>query len=123
MKLLLAALPSILLTSYSQLVIRWRVSTLAATSLQSTSFTERTFVYLLDPLVISGYAVALLSSIAWFSVAEKYPISMAFPVYVGVLFSIVTIGGALLLKEAITIQHLAGVALIFVGVVVVSRAA
>lgn len=123
MKLLLAALPSILLTSYSQLVIRWRVATLASTSLQSMSFPERTLAYLLDPLIISAYAVALLSSVAWFSVAEKYPVSMAFPVYIGVLFSIVTIGGAMLLKEVITVQHLVGLALIFVGVAVVSRAA
>jgi multidrug transporter EmrE-like cation transporter len=66
---------------------------------------------------------SLLSSVAWFFVVEKHPVSIAFPVYVGVLFSVVTIGSTLWLKESISIQHLAGLALILVGVVVVSRAA
>ena len=123
MKLLIAVLPTIMLTAYSQLIIKWRVATLAATSAQSLGFSERTFAYLVDPFIISAYAFALLSSVAWFFVCERHPVSIAFPVYVGVLFSIVTVGSAVLLKETISIQHLAGLLLILVGVVVVSRAA
>jgi len=122
MKLLLAVLPTILLTAYSQLIIKWRVSTLVATAAQSVSAPERTFHYLLDPFIISAYVFSLLSSVAWFFVVERHPVSIAFPVYVGVLFTIVTVGSALLLKETISIQHLAGLALIIVGVVVVGRA-
>ena len=122
MKLLIAVLPTILLTTYSQLIIKWRVTTLAATTAHSMSFPERTFAYLIDPFIVSAYAVALLSSIAWFFVAEKHPVSIAFPVYVGVLFSIVTLCSAVLLKETISTQHLVGLMLIMVGVVVVSRA-
>ena len=123
MKLLLAVLPTILLTAYSQLIIKWRVATLAATSAQSMGFPQRTLAYLLDPFIISAYAVALLGSVAWFLVVEKHPVSIAFPVYVGVLFCIVTVGSTLWLEETISVQHLVGLALILVGVVVVSRAA
>src|SRR4030095_4446115 len=123
MKLLMAVLPTILLTSYSQLVIKWRVATLAATSAQSLTVSERTFAYLVDPFIISAYAFALLRSGAWFFVCERHPVSIAFPVYVGVLFSIVTVGSALWLKETISIQHLVGLALIHVGGVVLCRAA
>ena len=73
MKLLLAVLPTILLTSYSQLVIKWRVATLAATSAQSMSVSERTFAYLVDPFIISAYAFSLLSSVAWFFVVRETP--------------------------------------------------
>ena len=123
MKLLLAVLPTILLTAYSQLVTKWRVATLAAASAQSMSVSERTFGYLVDPYIISAYVFSLLSSIAWLFVVERHPVSIAFPVYVGALFAFVTVGSALWLKESISIQHLVGLLLILVGVIVVSRAA
>ena len=65
---------------------------------------------------------ALLSSIAWLYVLEKYPVSIAFPTYIGVLFAVVTVGSVLLLKEQVSAQHVVGMALILAGVVVVSRA-
>ena len=123
MKLLMAVLPTILLTSYSQLMIKWRVTTLAAATAHSLSVPGRTFAYLLDPYIMSAYAFSLLSSVAWFFVCERYPVSIAFPFYVGVLFSVVTVCSALLLKETISAQHLVGLTLIMIGVVVVSRAA
>lgn len=118
----MAVLPTIVLTAYSQLVIKWRVASLAAASAQSLGLPERTFAYLLDPFIISAYAFSLLSSVAWFFVVEKYPVSIAFPFYVGVLFCVVTLGSALWLRESISVQQLVGLALILVGVAVVGRA-
>jgi multidrug transporter EmrE-like cation transporter len=122
MKLILAVLPTIALTAYSQLIIKWRVSKLVRTA-ESANGLQRAASYLADPYVISAVVVSLLSAVAWFYVVERYPVSLAFPAYVGVLFAIVTIGGAVLLKEAPTAQHLVGVAIILLGVIVVSRAA
>jgi multidrug transporter EmrE-like cation transporter len=122
MKLFMAVLPTILLTAYGQLVIKWRVTTLAAAADGSMSVWARTLDYLVDPFIISAYVFSLLSSVAWFFVAERHPVSVAFPVYVGVLFVIVTIGSAVLLKESISAQHVLGLLLIFAGVAVVSRA-
>ena len=123
MKLLLAMLPTILLTAYSQLIIKWRVTSLATTTGDSVGVVARVTHYLVDPYIISAFAFSLLSAIAWLYVAERYPVSIAFPTYVGVLFAIVTVGSALLLKEPISVQHLGGLALILVGVVVVSQVA
>jgi multidrug transporter EmrE-like cation transporter len=115
-------LPTILLTAYSQLVIKWRVAALFAGD-ESSGGLRRAIRYLADPYVFSAFVVSLLSAVAWFYVAERYPVSLAFPAYVGALFAIVTVGGALLLDESLTLQHLLGVAIILVGVIVVSRAA
>ncbi len=123
MKLLLAMLPTILLTAYSQLIVKWRVMALAATAGDSAGMAGRTIHYLVDPYIISACVFSFLSAIAWFYVAERYPVSIAFPTYVGVLFAIVTVGSALLLNESLSVQHLVGLALILVGVVVVSRVA
>jgi multidrug transporter EmrE-like cation transporter len=123
MKLFLVMLPTILLTAYSQLVVKWRVTTLAATAGDSAGAMTRAFHYLADPFVVSAFVGSLLSAIAWFYVVERYPVSIAFPTYVGVLFAIVTVGSAALLNETLSAQHLIGLALILVGVVVVSQAA
>jgi len=123
MKLLLAMLPTILLTAYSQLIIKWRVTSLATTTGDSVGVVARVTHYLVDPYIISAFAFSLLSAIAWLYVAERYPVSIAFPTYVGVLFAIVTVGSAVLLKETLSAQHLLGLVLILVGVVVVSQVA
>jgi multidrug transporter EmrE-like cation transporter len=113
-------LPTILLTAYSQLVIKWRVNALAAAAGDSNGM-ARTIHYLVDPYIVSAFVFSLLSAIAWLYVAERYPVSIAFPSYVGVLFAIVTVGSALLLKETISAQHILGLVLILAGVVVVSQ--
>ena len=123
MKLLVAVLPTILLTTYSQLITKWRIATLVADSAAPASFSERALGYLVDPYIISAYVFSLLSSVAWLFVVEKQAVSIAFPVYVGALFALVTVGSALWLKESISVQHLVGLLLILVGVTVVSRAA
>ena len=122
MKLLLAVLPTILLAAYGQLVSKWRVAALAASGGEPASAPARVLQYLTDPYIISSYAFALLSSIAWLYVLEKYPVSIAFPTYIGVLFAVVTVGSVLLLKEQVSAQHVVGMALILAGVVIVSRA-
>ena len=123
MKLFLSLLPTIMLTAYGQLVIKWRISALVTTTGESSGWVARAVLYLSDPFIFSAFVVSFLSAIAWFFVAERYPVSVAFPAYVGTLFAIVTIASALLLKENISAQHLVGLALILAGVVVVSRLA
>lgn len=122
MKLLLAVLPTIVFTTYSQLMIRWRVVDLAAGSTHALAVPARTFAYLTDPYVMSAYVMTLLSGVSWFFVLEKHPVSIAFPVYIGMLFCVVTIGSSLVLKEHVSMLHLAGIGLILLGVVLVSRA-
>jgi multidrug transporter EmrE-like cation transporter len=123
MKLLISVFPTILLMAYSQLVIKWRVTKLAALAAGPATMPSRTVQYLTDPYIVSAYVSAFLSAIAWLYVAERYPVSIAFPTYVGVLFALVTVGGVLLLKETLSLQHLGGLLLILVGVIVISRGA
>lgn len=123
MRLLLAILPTILLTAYSQLVMKWRVMALAASDGGSRGVAMRAIYYLADPYVLSACVCSLLSAIAWFFVVERYPVSIAFPAYVGVLFAIVTVGSVLLLNETVSGPHLVGLVLIAAGVVMISRVA
>lgn len=123
MNLFLAILPTIFLTIYSQLMIKWRVGVLKAGMPDATSTTGRAWHYLTDPLILSAFFAAFLAAVAWLYVCEKYPVSIAFPTYTGILFAFVTIGSAVLLKETISLQHLIGIGIILLGVALVSRAA
>lgn len=122
MKFILALLPTILLISYSQLITKWRVSEMAARQAEQAAPFARLAAYLTDPFIISAYVFSLLSSIAWLYVVEKYPVSTAFPVYIGILFAVVLAGSAVFLHEPLNLKHLAGVLLIVAGVVVASHA-
>jgi multidrug transporter EmrE-like cation transporter len=123
MNLFLAMLPTILLTVYGQLMIKWRVGVLQARMPEATSGSGRAMHYLMDPLILSAFFGAFLAAVAWLYVCEKYPVSIAFPTYTGILFAFVTVGSAVLLKEVISLQHLIGILVILLGVVIVSRAA
>ena len=122
MKMLIAMLPTILLTIYGQLMTKWRVTTLLAQQDAPLTMKARVVLYLTDPYILSAFACSFLAAIAWLSVAEKYPASIAFPTYVGILFMLVLLGSSLFLGERISLQQLAGIGLILVGVVVASRA-
>jgi len=122
-KIFLAVLPTLVFAAYGQLITKWRVGVLMADSTRSSVGMQRVIEYLTDPYIVSAYLLSLVSSIAWLYVVEKHPVSIAFPVYIGALFAVVTIGSSLWLKEVISLQQVLGLMLILVGVVVVSRAA
>lgn len=122
MNLILAIIPTVLLTIYSQLITKWRVTALMAGQESSLTLKARLILYLTDPYILSAFACSFLAGVAWFTVAEKYPASIAFPTYVGVLFMLVLLGSSLFLGERMSLQQLLGIGLILVGVVVASRA-
>ena len=123
MKMLLLILPTILLTSYSQIMIKLRVNELLIAQKFDLGIKERLMLYMTDIWILSAFAAAFIGGLAWLYVVEKYPVSIAFPAYTGILFAVVVLGSNLLLREPVALLHVAGVALIMLGVLLVSRAA
>ena len=122
MKMLLAILPTIMFTAYGQIIGKWRVTQLMASQENKLPFSERILSYITDPYIISAYVFSFLSSFAWLYVIEKYPVSIAFPTYIGILFVVVLIGSAFMLREPISTIQLIGIGLIMSGVLVASYA-
>lgn len=120
-KLLLAILPTVLLTIYGQIVTKWRVTKLFSDNTEQMTLKDRLIEYMTDPFIISAYGCGFLAAVAWLYVAERFPISTAFPVYTGVVFACVSLLGAFLLKESITPQLIIGLILILAGVTIISR--
>ena len=121
MKLLLAMLPTIVLVVYSQLVSKWRIETLAASLPTSADRWSRLMHYLLDPYVVSGYLAALAGSFAWVVVVERFDLSLAFPVYVGLTVATVALASMVLFGDVLTWQRVLSIVLILAGVALGSR--
>lgn len=114
--------PTIFLVVYGQLVIKWRVEQISRSLPDSGSKLSGLVSYLTDPYIVSAYAAALGGSIAWIFVVERYDLSQAFPIYVGLTIALVALGGVFMFDEALSLQRMLSILLILAGVVVGSRA-
>ena len=112
----LLVLPISLLVAYSQIIVKWRAGHINA-SVDGWGI-RQVANYLFDPAVFSAYLAAFVASLAWLYVVTKLPLAVAFPVYIGVTFILVLLGGWLFLSEAVTISRLISMALILAGIVV-----
>ena len=79
---------------------------------------------LLSPKWLVGFALYLAGFVIWMGVILRImPLSQAFPIASGALMLGTQLAGWLVLKERITLPHLAGAALILAGVALVSLTA
>lgn len=115
MRTYLLILPIALLVTYSQLIVKWRSNAVA--DMKAASFTQHLLNFLTDPLILSAYVAALMASFAWLYVITRLPLTIAFPVYIGVTFIMVLLGGGLFLAEALTPPKVIAIMLILCGIV------
>lgn len=119
MKLLLAMLPTLVLVVFSQVGTKWRIQALQA-HLDDPA-TSRLWLYLTDWWIWSAYGAAFLGGVFWMFVVERYDISLAFPIYIGLTVLCVALAGALLFGEQIGLTRVAAIALILSGVALAVR--
>lgn len=114
MKNYLLILPIALLVTYSQVIVKWRSN--AMDSLVSTAFPQRLVKFLTDPMILSSYAAALLASFAWLYVVTKLPLTVAFPVYIGITFVMVLFSGWFFLSETLSVTKIVAILFILCGI-------
>ena len=115
MKLYLLLLPVALLVTYSQLIVKWRSN--AIEQFGASNFAGHLLKFIGDPYILSGYAAAFIASFAWLYVVTKLPLTVAFPIYIGITFAMVLLGGWFFLSETLTATKLLAVLLIFAGII------
>lgn len=108
--------PVALLVASSQIIIKVRAS--KKDSILEESFASKIVEYLSDPLILLSYFFALLGSFAWLYIVTKLPLAIAFPIYIGLTFSMVLFGGWFFLSEPISSIKLFAILLIFSGIVI-----
>lgn len=118
MNILLKILPIALLVAYSQIMVKWRTAQIDRGNLESLDVFHKILHYLSDPLLLSAYVAALLASFIWLFVVARLPLALAFPVYIGVTFVLVILGGWMFLSEPILPMRLLAAALILAGIAI-----
>ena len=118
MKILSIIIPIALMVAYSQLVVKWRTSMIYFSSDHNLTMIKRLLAYIQDPIILSGYVMALFSSFLWLIVISKIPLSIGFPIYIGCTFLFVILGSLLWLNEPFSIYKLVAATLIFLGIVI-----
>ena len=121
MRILIATLPVALLVAYSQIIVKWRTASLSTMNNGSQPLLDRLIEYLSDPYILSGYVAALLGSFIWLFLVAKLPLATAFPIYIGLTFFLVMLGGGILLDEPLGAGKLIAAALILLGVTIGSQ--
>lgn len=121
MKMLLAIMPTVLLVVCGQLVTKWRVQLLGTLPGADGDRLSRAYVYLTDPYIVAAYVAALLGSVAWMFVVERFAISVAFPLYIGMTVLMVVVGGVVLFGEELSTTRILAILLILAGVAIGAR--
>lgn len=111
---------TIALTVYGQIVLKWKVSTLAPGGMPFDRPIDL-FWILVNPWVISAFAAAFLASLCWMGALGKLPLSKAYP-FMAMSFPTVAILAVLLFREEFNAPKIIGTSLIVLGAIVLSRA-
>jgi len=77
---------------------------------------------LLEPLFGAGFILYFLAALVWFRVVSSELLSTAYPVMVGFVFVLVSLGGIILFREPMSVRKVIGLAVILVGIAIASTA-
>ena len=108
----------ILLTTASQLIMRWQVT--AAGPPGAGSRFEFVVSMLLTPWVWAAILCTFLAGLAWMLALTRFELTYAFP-FTGVTFALILLAGAFLFGEHVGPARIAGTLLVLLGLVVIVR--
>ena len=114
---------TILLSVYSQLIIKWRMSgRFAGLRIPDGVWPKvvTLFTVLFDPFVFTGLVATFVSGLCWMATMSKLEISYAYP-FTALGFVLVLVFSHLFFGESFNLMKLGGVLLIIGGIAVASR--
>ena len=114
---------TILLSVYSQIMIKWRVSTHFPDLHLPEGLLNKLllmFTIVFDPFIFSGLVATFASGLFWMATMTKLDISFAYP-FTSLGFILVLLFSYLLLGESMNSYKIIGVLFIMLGIVITSR--
>jgi len=76
---------------------------------------------LAEPSFLLGFLLYALSFVTWLLALRRYEVVAIFPVFVGVGYACVVLGGYLFLGESLSATRVAGILVIFAGMALLFR--
>lgn len=117
----LMVLFTILLTTYGQVVLKWQVSLPSrAPSFGWLRAWPPVMLLLFRPWVISAFAAAFGASLCWMLALQQLELSKAYP-FMALNFVFVSLLAIPLFGEIMTLNKIAGLSFIVIGLVVLSQ--
>ena len=116
----LMVVATILLTTYGQLILKWQVTTPAATPFRFMESWPTLLLLLLRPWVISAFVAAFLASLCWMMAISRLPLSKAYP-FMAINFLLVGLLAIPLFGEALTRPKIVGLVVVVVGLSILSK--
>ena len=111
---------TLLLTTYGQLILKWRLrfyEEFPSQFKQQMLFFVKT---LIDPYILSGFVAAFVASLTWIAALTRFDLSYAYP-FTSLSFIVVLIVSYFLFNEPFTLNKLIGVILIMAGVYIAAK--
>jgi drug/metabolite transporter (DMT)-like permease len=111
---------TVLLSSYGQVVLKWRLNQLGA--IPEPLYDKFIFLFwsLLDPYILTSFLAAFIASLTWMAALSKFQLSFAYP-FMSFSFIVVMVASYWFLAEPLTISRVAGCLLIVGGLVLISK--
>lgn len=110
----------IALTTYGQLVVKWRMSQVPTLPVP---FKEKVFFLIkyafTDFFILSGFAAAFTVALMWMTLINKMPLNVAYP-FMSLTFITVPILSSFLFNESLSMNQIIGITLICSGVATIS---
>lgn len=119
---LLAIFVSVALAVVGQLLLKIGMLRVGRFSLNISTIVQQYTRILLNPLVVAGIVGFALSMLVWLYVLSRLELSVAYP-FVALNYVLILFASHFLLKETITPLKIMGVAVIVIGVYLISRGA
>jgi multidrug transporter EmrE-like cation transporter len=111
---------TVLLTVYSQLVMRWQVG--IAGPLPADLFGKVGYIVglLINPWVLTGILATFCAGVSWMMTLTQFQIGYAYP-FVSLTYVLVMFGGIALFNDSVGLSRLVGTAVVMVGVLIIAR--
>lgn len=111
---------TIFFTVYGQIALKWQISSVGELPLGISAKLWFLLKLFSNPWVLSAFLSAFLASLAWMAAMSKLEISHAYP-FMSLNFVLVLLLSGLLFHEPITINKVAGMILLILGLIIGSR--
>ena len=111
---------TIVFTVYGQLIIKQQVNAVGGFPAGGPELIAFLLKFMVRPWVVSGFVAAILASVSWIAALSRFELSYAYP-FMSLNFVVVVALSFWLFQEDLNSFKLIGLALICVGVLIVSR--
>ncbi|HZS91069.1 MAG TPA: hypothetical protein VFE42_26705 [Chloroflexota bacterium] len=108
------------LSSTGNLIIKNAVKTMGGLNLGANAV-QSLFHLFTNPGIVVGLGLYLIGFVIWARVLSLADISTAYPIFISLAFTIVVVGSRLFFNESLGLLKIAGIVIIALGIVIVSR--